>query len=139
MGVCAMGLMTPPSPAWADPDSAFFSQPMSDEEAQQVQGPWKDSAINVPQITSSSASGVQASSVDLASICAGQGGALGGVTASVQALNPVLSVPNNVVGSGGVGQLFQGGGVAGGGGVSPGALGASATGGVLGALGMGGH
>lgn len=131
-----MGLMAP-VPAWADPDSPFFSQPMSDQEAQQVQGPWKDSAVNVPQITSSSASGIQASSVDLGSICAGQGGALGGVTASVQALNPVLSVPNSVIGAGGVGQLFQGTGAAAG--VSPGALGASASGSVLGALGMGAH
>lgn len=132
-----MGLMASPSPAWADPDSAFFSQPMFDQEAQQVQGPWKDSAINVPQITSSSTAGMQASSVDLGSICAGQGGALGGVTESVQALNPVLSVPTSVIGAGGVGQLFQGGGAAGG--VSPGTLGAAATGSVLGALGFTAH
>lgn len=133
-GLSAVAFLALPSLAWADPDSPYFSQPMFNQEAQQVQGPWVDSAVNIPQIALTGSG--SASSVDLGSICASPGGALGGVTSTIQGINPVLAVPSSVIGSGGVGPLFQGGAT---GGVSPGALGASASSGVLGALGIGGH
>jgi len=135
IGACAIGMLALPSLALADPDSAFFSQQMQGQANQQQYGPWLGSSVNIPQLTSTGTSG--ASSVDLGSITAGTGGAMGGVGSGMQALGAALSVPTNLVGTGGVVPLSQIG--AGGGGVSPGALGVSATSSALDAIGLVGH
>ena len=136
IGAWAIGMLALPSLALADPDSAFFSQQLQAQSNQQQYGPWLGSAVNLPQLTSTANSG--ASSVDLGAISAGQGSAMGGFGTGLQAVGSALSVPTNLVGTGGVLPLSQAG-IGGAGGVSPGALGASATGGALGALGFGGH
>lgn len=132
-----MAMLALPSVAFADPDSAFFSQQLQSQMNAQQQGPWPGSAVNIPQLTSMGTSGF--SSVELGSITAGDGGAMGGVGSGMQALGSALSVPTSIVGTGGVAPLIQAGTGAGAGGVSPGSMGASATSSALGALGLGGH
>lgn len=136
IGARAIGMLALPSLALADPDSAFFSQQLQSNSNQQQFGPWLGSAVNLPQLTSTANSG--ASSVDLGAISAGEGAAMGGFGTGMQAVGSALSVPTNLVGTGGVVPLSQVGGGAGGG-VSPGSLGASAAGGAFGAMGLGGQ
>lgn len=129
MGAFAVGVVALPSFAIADPNSPFFSQQLYDQQAEQQQGPWPDSQVNVPQLTAGGG-------VNLGAITAGQGGVAGGGGALNQALGATLPVPTGVLGASGTGALFQGGGV---GSFSPGATAASAVTSALGALGPLGH
>jgi hypothetical protein len=133
-GACAVGFLALPSIALADPNSAFFSQQLNNQQAEQQQGPWPDSTVNIPQLTSTTGTSGP-SSVDLGAISAGQGGALGGSDGGLQALGSALSVPTSLVGPGATNPAINLGG--GTGGVSAGSIGASATGGALGAFGLG--
>ncbi len=132
VGGCIGGALGSLPAAHADPDSAFFSQSMYNQQAQQQQGPWAGSMVNIPSLTSTGTVG--AGNVDLGAISAGQGGAMGGWGVGMQGLSSALSAPTNVMPTGG-GAGVLGLGVGGGtGGVSPGAIGSGITGSALGGV-----
>lgn len=130
IGACAMGMLALPSLALADPNSAFFSQQLQGQMNQQQYGPWLDSSVNIPQLTSTGTSG--SSTVDLGAISAGQGGAMAGIGAGMQGVNAALPATLSAIGVGTGNSLTGGNG--GGGGVSSGAVGATAATGALGSV-----
>jgi hypothetical protein len=134
------------SAARADPDSAFFSQRLAAQQNQQQQGPWAGSQVNVEQYSTLAGGGtnIQAESlppnvlgavVNLSSVVPGQ--TIQRVPGVVTEFSDTFSkVFGGLGGTNSVGGLATSGGA---GGISPGAISASATGSALGALGALGH